>query len=276
MNRDDVRGRLEVVRRRREEGARLDADLARQQAALEATLVEADGDAAPAPADRRDAANARLKRAYGPVRSAEDLPGAIHAWRLNIPSVSHLSTQVRGERDHLCGDPAAPLIVVEYGDYQCTECADAHALYPRVRQWLEDGRLCVVFRHFPVVDAHPLALRAAQAAEAAAVQGRFWKMHDLLMQHALVGEQRKRHGRVKAHHPTIDLVHTARRAGLDIERFRADTHDPAILERVLEDFRGGLASGVNGTPTFYIDGRRADAGAVEEVYARIADSLATE
>jgi protein-disulfide isomerase len=214
--------------------------------------------------------NARSPGEYGPVRSADELIWAIHVWRRHIPSAGSLWIDVEDGRDHLRGDPAAPLVVVEYGDYQCEECAEAHALQPLVRPWLQDGRLCVVFRHFPLLDAHPLSLRAAQAAEAAAVQGRFWAMHDLLMENEVVGhESRHRHMRKKAPLDTIELDHAARRAGLDIDRFRADIDDPAVLQRVLEDFRGGLAGGVNGTPTFFVNGRRADSVAVEEIFAQI-------
>ena len=274
MERDDVNRQLVAIRRRREEAARVDAHLARQQATLEARLVELKADASGHPARQRDAARARVESAYGHVRSAGDLIEAIHAWRENIRSVSSLCEDVRAGRDHVRGDLAAPLVVVEYGDYQCTECAEAHGLHPRVRRWLEDGRLCVAFRHFPLVDAHPLALRSAQAAEAAAAQGRFWEMHDALME--LVSDRHEHvraRARVDGQGHGLQLEDAARRARLDLERFRADIDDPAALERILDDFRGGLASGVNGTPTFYVNGLRADAGAAEDLYAQIAASV---
>lgn len=264
--RDELQLELEQVRRRREDGARVEADLACRQAAIEARLGELAGD----PPDARETVDARLRSAYGPVRSADELIAAIHVWRRHIPSASSLWMDVEDGRDHLRGDPAAHLVVVEYGDYQCGECAEAHALQPLLRPWLHDGRLCVVFRHFPLLDAHPLSLRAAQAAEAAALQHRFWAMHDLLMENEVVGhESRHRHMRKKAPRDTIDLDHAARRAGLDIDRYRADVDDPAVLQRVLEDFRGGLAGGVNGTPTFFVNGRRAHSVAVGELYAEI-------
>jgi protein-disulfide isomerase len=271
VERDDVRRELDAVRRRREEAGRLEAKLARQQASLEGRLAELKAD----PAGRRAATKLRLERMYGPTQCVGDLMTTIHAWRGNIPSVSSLWMEVRPGRDHVRGDPAAPLVVVEYGDYQCPECAEAHAVYERVRPWLEDGRLCVAFRHFPLVDAHRSALRAAQAAEAAGAQGRFWEMHDGLME--LVSEQHAQ-GLVTTFGPrdAAELEHIARRAGVEVARFRDDLDDPAALERILEDFRGGLASGVNGTPTFYVNGRRADAGAAEEIYAQIADSPAID
>jgi protein-disulfide isomerase len=275
VERDDVRSELELVRRRRDEALRLEADLARQQSALEARLgAELDGDT---PSDRaavHESTRARLERAYGPLRSAADLIAVIHEWRRNIPSASSLWMQVQSNRDHLRGDPAAPLVVVEYGDYQCPECAEANALHARAKAWLEDGRVCFAFRHFPLIDAHPFALRAAQAVEAAAAQGRFWEMHDALMEHDIVtNDGGQEHVRLRGPRNAAELERVAQRAGLDLERFRADLDDPAAAERILDDFRGGLASGVNGTPTFYLRGERSDANGVDELYAEIGRHL---
>ena len=243
---------------------------------MEAMLTrELDGDT---PADSmaaRESTRATLERIYGALGSAADLVGVIHAWRQNIPRVSSLWAQVQGSRDHVRGDPAAPVVVVEYGDYQCPECAEANDLYARAKSWLDDGRLCAVFRHFPLIDAHPRALRAAQAAEAAAAQGRFWEMHDLLMQHeVLTDNDDQRYVLMNTPGDASELEHVAHRAGLDAERFRADIDDPAALERILDDFRGGLASGVNGTPTFYVNGQRTDSVGTEELYAQIAGLVA--
>jgi protein-disulfide isomerase len=179
---------------------------------------------------------------------------------------------VRSDRDHVRGDPGAALVVVEYGDYQCMDCAAAHALYRRVERWVEDGRMAAVFRHFPLVDAHPLALRAAQAAEAAAAQGAFWEMHHVLMTLARDRHDRGDALRDEARH-TIDLEHAARRVGLNLDRFRAAFDDPAVLERILLDLRAGIASGVNGTPTFYVNGLRAEVGGVDELLDRIAAAV---
>jgi len=263
-----VRRELERVRERRREASRLQADLAREEAGLEATLRRArDGDAAAS--DESD-----LEHAYGPLRTPEDLTGVIHAWRQNSPGVTSLRTEVQGSRDHVRGDPAAPVVVVEYGDYECPECAAAHDLYARVRPWLDDGRLCVSFRHFPLVDAHPLALRAAQAVEAAAAQGRFWELHDVLMRHEIVTDDaHQEHVLIETPENALELERAAHRAGLSLERFRADIDDPAALERILDDFRGGLASGVNGTPTFYVNGRRADIVGTDDLYAQIARAV---
>ena len=265
---DDVRRELGTVRRRRAEAVRLEAGLAQRQAALEATLAELTGETSGDPARGDQNPRARPPRPHGPVASAGDLAEALHEWRRNIHSVNPQGMAVRRGRDHVRGDPAAPLAIVEYGDYQCTECAEAHEQYERLRPWVDEGRLCVVFRHFPLVDAHPLALRTAQAAEAAGAQGRFWELHEVLMEH--VSDERRK-GRVPVHGGAraLDLDDAARRAGLDIERFHADIDDPVLLERILEDFRAGMADGVNGTPTFYVNGTRLDGGEAEGLYDQV-------
>jgi protein-disulfide isomerase len=251
VKREDLRRELEAVRRRRQEAARAEADLAQEEATLTAALgreLESD-----TPADRaaaRASTLARVEYTYGTLRSAADLTTVIRAWR---------------------GDPSADVVIVEYGDFQCSECAEAHALYGRVEGWLDDGRLCAVFRHFPLVDAHPFALRAAQAAEAAAAQGRFWEMNDELMHYTVTtDDDHQEHVVLKGPHDDGQLEQVARRAGLDLERFRADIDSPVALKHILEDFRNGLASGVNGTPTFYVNGHRADVGGVDELYAQLA------
>jgi protein-disulfide isomerase len=272
VERDDVRRELESVRRRRQAAIQQEAELAREEAVLEATLGrELDGDT---PADQvavRESTRARLDRTYGTLRSPADLTDVLHAWRRRIPGVTSLWAPVEAGRDHLRGDPAAPVVVVEYGDYQCPECAEAHGLAARVAPWVDAGRLCFAFRHFPVVDAHPFALRLAQAAEAAAAQGQFWQMHDLLMQYNVVtDDEHQEHVALKSPSNVVQLEHVARQAGLDLARFRSDADDAAALERILDDFRGGLASGVNGTPSFYLNGRRADVTGPEDVYAQVA------
>jgi hypothetical protein len=276
VEREDVRRSLEAVRQRRQDAIQLEANLAREEAALEAKLgTELEGDTPADQVARSRWTTARLEGVYGALRSAADLPAVIHTWRQTIPGASSLSLQVDDSRDHVRGDPAAPVVLVEYGDYQCPECAEAQELQSRISRWLDDGRLCFAFRHFPLVDAHPLAIRLAQAAEAAAAQGRFWGMHEVLMRHEVITDgNNQMHLRMKTPRDRIGLEHAASRAGLDVERFRVDTDDPVALEHILEDFRGGLASGVNGTPTFYVNGRRADVIGVEELYEQLVDRLA--
>lgn len=148
--------------------------------------------------------------------------------------------------DHVAGPEHAPVTVVEYGDYECPVCAGAE---PAVRQLRARfaSRLRFVFRHFPLEDEHPRALVAAEAAEAAAAQGRFWPMHGLLMSHS----PRFARG---------DLDRYAALAGLEFARFRAELDDEVYRQRVREHQAGGRASHVRGTPTFFVNGSELDLG----------------
>jgi Na+:H+ antiporter, NhaA family len=148
--------------------------------------------------------------------------------------------------DHVDGPPDAPLELVMYGDFQCPFCNAAQPIIRRVRDRLE-GRLRFAFRHFPLTQVHPDAQRAAEASEAAAAQGAFWEMHDAL--YAARGEL------------GLDAVLAAARAvGLDVERVRAELAGGAHAARVEEDVRSGRAAGVNGTPTFFVNGLRHHGG----------------
>ena len=139
------------------------------------------------------------------------------------------------KRDHVRG--TGPVELVEYGDFHCPYCRDA---LPSLRRVLErlDGRVRLVFRHFPVTAKHPGAQRAAEVAEAATEQDRFWDMHDALF----------------AAPKDADPLDVARDLGLDMARLEAAL--PAAAERVAEDRASGEASGVTGTPAFFIDGER--------------------
>jgi Na+/H+ antiporter NhaA len=154
-----------------------------------------------------------------------------------------LAVQVDPERDHLRGPPGAPITVVEYGDFECPYCGRAE---PIVRELLADfGDVHYVWRHLPLSDVHPNAQVAAEASEAAAAQGAFWEVHDLLLEHQ--GELRPR-----------DLVAYAERLGLDLDRFRDELARHAHAPRVEEDVDSADMSGVTGTPTFFVNGRRHD------------------
>jgi protein-disulfide isomerase len=144
-------------------------------------------------------------------------------------------------RDHILGSVTAPVTVVEYGDYECPYCGQAHHVVKQLRQLL-GRRLCFVFRHFPLTRVHP---HAQQAAEAAGAQGKFWEMHSMLFehQHALAAD---------------DLVRYAAALGLDLSRFSSELIGHVHATRVREDFMSGVRSGVNGTPTFFINGVRHD------------------
>jgi protein-disulfide isomerase len=148
------------------------------------------------------------------------------------------------ERDHTAGDDDAPVTLVEYGDYECPYCGMA---YPVVKTLQREfgSRLRFVFRNFPLAEAHPHARHAAQAAEAAGAQGKFWEMHDMLFEHQSALEDE-------------DFVGYARALGLDAERVARELEAGTYAKRVRDDFRSGVRSGVNGTPTFFINGERYD------------------
>ena len=142
--------------------------------------------------------------------------------------------------DHAIGPAHARVTVVEYGDFECPNCKQAA---PAVKLLLERfaGRVRFVYRHFPLEEVHPHALHAAEAAEAAGAQGKFWPMHDLLFENP--------------HHLKLpQLRDYAQRLELDMVRYDADMADTVYLQRVREDIEGGRASGVRGTPTFFLNG----------------------
>lgn len=149
-----------------------------------------------------------------------------------------------GERDHIQGPAAAPITLVEYGDYECPYCGQAYPIVKELQEQLGD-RLRFVFRNFPLSTMHPHAELAAEAAETAGAHGKFWEMHDMLYekQEALDDE---------------DLVQYAGALGLDPSRFTNELAKHTHAARVREDFMSGARSGVNGTPTFFINGVRHD------------------
>ncbi len=146
--------------------------------------------------------------------------------------------------DHVQRSNEAQVTLVEYGDYECPYCGEAHQIVKRLQKKM-DGDLRLVFRNFPLTEIHPHALAAAQAAEAAGLQSRFWEMHDLLYENQDTLEDE-------------DLITFARKLKLDVERFRRDLSSNEVTTKLQEDFSSGIRSGVNGTPTFYINGVRHD------------------
>jgi Na+/H+ antiporter NhaA len=155
--------------------------------------------------------------------------------------LTDLAVPVDPDRDHVRGPSESPVTMVEYGDFECPYCGLAE---PVVRELLaEVGDLRYVWRHLPLTDVHPHAELAAEAAEAAGAQGAFWPMHDLLLDHQ--GELTAR-----------DLVGYAQQIGLDTERFRRDLRNHTGAAHVAEDVDSADLSGVSGTPTFFVNGRR--------------------
>jgi protein-disulfide isomerase len=149
-----------------------------------------------------------------------------------------------GERDHIQGTNTAKVTLVEYGDYQCPSCLQAYPIMLDIQEHLGD-MMRLVFRNFPLTTVHPNAEHAAEAAEAAGEQGKFWEMHDYLFEH-------------QTHLDDAHLFAYAADIGLDVARFKRDLQTHAFTARVREDFLSGVKSGVNGTPTFFINGIRHD------------------
>jgi protein-disulfide isomerase len=151
---------------------------------------------------------------------------------------------VTDDRDHIQGPAGAAVTLVEYGDYECPYCGAAYPIIKEVQARM-GARLRFVFRNFPITTSHPHAEQAAEAAEAAAAQDRFWEMHDLLYEN----QERLR---------ADDLRAYAEKLELDVEAFGKELAEHVHVARVHEDFMSGVRSGVNGTPTFYANGVRHD------------------
>ncbi len=179
---------------------------------------------------RRSALSPRLPGLNGAFWNMSDTPD------LSAPVVA---------TDHVLGAPHAPLTVVEYGDFECPICKQTA---PGLKLLLQrfPGQARLVFRHFPLEEAHPHALLAAEAAECAAAQGRFWAMHDLLFDN-------------QAHLKRKHLDGYADRLGLDMDRFAAEMDEDVYLPRIREHIEGGRRSHVHGTPGLFLNGRIMDA-----------------
>jgi len=152
--------------------------------------------------------------------------------------------------DHSQGRADAPVTMVEYGDYECPHCGHAYTIIKRVQARLGPA-LRFVFRNFPLSEVHPHALAAAELAEAAAAQGKFWPMHDALFEHQTALDD---------HH----LERYARSLDLNLPKLKATLGGNGPKERVRSDFTSGVRSGVNGTPTFFINGSRFDGNWTDE------------
>jgi protein-disulfide isomerase len=150
-----------------------------------------------------------------------------------------------GARDHVRGNPRASVTLVEYGDYECPFCRRAYFEVEEVLRRV-GGDVRYGYRHFPLTRVHPLSLMAAHAAEAAAAQGAFWAMHGVLFENQDALE-------------LPELLVYARDLDLDVDRLAEEIGSGVHAAKVKDDFRSGVRSGVNGTPTFFLDGLRYDA-----------------
>ena len=148
-------------------------------------------------------------------------------------------------QDHAQGPENAPVTLVEYGDYQCPHCGRAYPIVKRIQKHF-GGRLRFIFRNFPLNEMHPDAESAAETAEFAGANGKFWEMHDLIFEN-----QQRLGGQL--------YLELAAQLGLSAEALQSAIENGRYQDRVAADFKGGVRSGVNGTPTFYINGHRHDA-----------------
>jgi protein-disulfide isomerase len=158
--------------------------------------------------------------------------------------------------DHMQGQDDAFVTLVEYADYQCPYCGDAHPVIKRLQKSL-GKKLRFVFRNFPLAQAHPFALLAARAAEAAELQGKFWEMHDMIFENQ---EQLE---------PEV-LPVWAHQIGLDVNQFAKAVSEGQVTKRIEDDYASGLESGVDGTPSFFINGARYEG---EDDYDSLRDAL---
>ena len=170
------------------------------------------------------------------------LPSAAKARALvgDVAYIQDLVPEVDIDHDHVRGPASAPITVIEFGDFECPYCGQAEAV---VRELLSDVHVRYVWRHLPLTDVHPRAQYAAEAAEAAAAQGAFWEMHDLLLAHQ--GDLRP-----------VDVARYAEELGLDVERFADEMRRHVHETRVAQDVESADLSGVSGTPTFFVNGLR--------------------
>ncbi|QES90077.1 DsbA family protein [Rhizosphaericola mali] len=149
--------------------------------------------------------------------------------------------------DHLIGNNGSNLVIVEYGDYQCPYCGAAYPILKKILKEYGDA-ITFVFRNFPLSEMHPMARPAALAAEAANLQGKFWEMHDAIYENQDVLSSEF-------------LLQLATKLNLDMVQFEKDIQSDKVNDKVDNDFESGVRSGVNGTPSFYINNQKFNGGA---------------
>jgi len=162
-------------------------------------------------------------------------------------------------RDHVTGNPNASVVLVEYADFECPYCAMAEPYVKRVIERFHDDA-AIVFRPFPLVEIHPHALHAAQAAEAAGLQDKFWQVHDILFEH----QQRL---------DDASLLHYATTAGLDADRFQEDFGSDAVMEAIKRSMNLGREQGVEGTPTFILNDRTLQIDEYDELERAVTEAV---
>jgi protein-disulfide isomerase len=163
------------------------------------------------------------------------------------------------DMDHIQGNADAPIELVEYGDYQCPYCGHAYPILKNIQKKLGNN-LKFVFRNFPLSEIHPNALNSAVSSEAAGLQHKFWQMHDHLFKH-----------QNRLDDPS--LVKYATQLHLNVEQFENDFEKPELVEKVNDDFESGVRSGVNGTPSFFINGEKYNGDWEEEPFIEHLENL---
>jgi protein-disulfide isomerase len=177
--------------------------------------------------------------------------------RIDVSGVDTNAIQKAGEQsgnigDHVFGKPDSKVILIEYGDFQCPGCGSAHPIIKEVTEKYKD-QIAFVFRNFPLSSIHPNARTASAVAEAAGLQGKYWDMHNKLY------ESQSAWQNLAADKRTDFFVEYAKELGLNIDTFKADLISPRINQKVNFDQALGKKLGVNATPTFYLNGKKADA-----------------
>lgn len=179
-------------------------------------------------------------------QSAVEAPIATPTSPTSVPAIPPKVGEPGAEPPHAQGDAKAPVILEEFGDFQCPPCGAIHPILKTMQQEFGPA-LRIVFREFPLVPAHEHALAAARAAEAAGMQGKFWEMHDLIY------ENQKAWSNAFDVRPIFEGYAT--KIGLDLEKFKRDLSSETVAQRIFQDGKRGRSLGVQGTPTVFINGR---------------------
>lgn len=169
--------------------------------------------------------------------------------------------------NHTIGEGKSGVVLVEYGDFQCSACYVYEPVLQEIRTTYKE-QITFQFRHFPLIDLHPNAMIASRAAEAADTQGKFWEMHDKLFENQ---DPNGKTGWVAEKDPTNTFIGFAKELGLDVEKFKTDLKSSAVNDRIQADIREGKAFGFTGTPSFTLDGKAIEKPADLDGFKKLID-----